>query len=132
MSESQEYLGPRLSTDQKKFNNLMLELSVDFLILEKLEINISPTLSNVKILLLALFYLGVLPKMFSMKCKETFMIVLAFLKTFTPILDYCQEEEPQKCRFHPESTKKLANTKELSNYPLEQVIIFLCVVGYAL
>lgn len=48
MSESPEYQGLKLSIGQKKFNNQMLELNVVYLILEKLAMNISHILFNVK------------------------------------------------------------------------------------
>ena len=60
------------------------------------------------------------------------MIVLGFRKISTVILESFQEEEQLKWKFQPESTKKPVNMKELSNFPSEQVFLFLISVGYAL
>ncbi len=56
MLELQEYQALKLLTDLNKFNNLMLVQNVDFSILEKLAINISHILLNVKIQLHAPFF----------------------------------------------------------------------------
>lgn len=64
MSELQEFQELRLLIDLNKFKNQMLELNADCLTSEKLEINIFHILLNVKIQQLALFYLGVHPRMF--------------------------------------------------------------------
>lgn len=60
------------------------------------------------------------------------MIALGFRKISTAILESFQEEEQLKWKFPPESTKKPVNMKELSNFPSEQVFLFLISVGYAL
>lgn len=56
MLESQEYQTLKLSTDLKKFNNLMSEQNVDCSILEKLVMNTSHILLNAKTQQHAQFY----------------------------------------------------------------------------
>jgi len=56
MSESQEFLEPKSSTDQNKFKNLMLAQNVDYLTSEKLVTTIFPILFNAKRQLHALLF----------------------------------------------------------------------------
>lgn len=67
-----------------------------------------------------------------MKCKETYMTVWEFLRTFTVTLEFYQVEVQQKCKFLQELMKKQVNMKEFNNFPSEQVNIFHNIVGYAL
>ncbi len=73
MLELQEYLELKSLTDQNKFNNLISELNVDFLILEKLVMSISLTLLNVKLQQLAPLSWEEPQRMFWTKWKEIFM-----------------------------------------------------------
>ena len=60
--------------------------------------------------------------MSSMKWKEISTIVWVFQKIFTAIQDLCQVEEPLKCRFQPESTKKEASIQALNNCHSKQSV----------
>lgn len=132
MSELQEFQDRKLSIDPKKFNSLMLALNVDYFKSEKLEINISHTLFNAKILLHAPSSWEVHQKMFLMKCKEISMTVSELQRTFIPIPDYSLEVELPKWKYPLESTKKLVNMRVLSNFHSELVINISIIVGYAI
>lgn len=124
-SESQEFLALKSSTDLKKSNNLMLVLNADCSILEKLVMNISHTLLNVKIQLLAPSCWEVHQRMFWTKWKEISTTVWVFLRTFIVIQDWFQEEEPLKWKSLQELMKKVANTQVSNNFHSKQVFFYL-------
>lgn len=51
------------------------------------------------------------------------MIVWVSPKTFTVTQDWFQEEVQLKCKYQPESMKKVVNTQAFSNFHSKQVII---------
>lgn len=67
-----------------------------------------------------------------MKWKEISTTVWVFLRTFTAIQDWFQEEEPLKWKSLQELMKKVAKLQVLNNFHSKQVFFLLNSVGYAL